>query len=226
MEEGASWQDNERVRLAWIVVVARWCRGKKKEDFSRLFLSLPCRPLRILSPSCLVALTMRAVLSLSLAVLGPWLLAYFVGRTYLSSLCRTPVEEASSSALLVEATPLLLSLVAAALPYVLFSKEGKGGRARAVLFTVLLLGAALCMWLLLSAAHGLKDRGLCQMAAPGNTTGEVDALRESQHVLGLLYPSSVARLEELALRPLQENSLRSEQLQLFLELRQTLDKLA
>jgi len=108
---------------------------------------------------------------------------------------------------------------------VLFSREGKGGRALAALFAVLLLGAALCVWLLLSAAHGLQDRGLCQMAAPGNTTGKVDALRESQHVLGLLCPSSVAQLEELALRPLQENCLRREQLQLFLELRDTLDKL-
>ena len=54
----------------------------------------------------------------------------------------------------------------------------------------------------------------------------VEDLRENQHVLGLLRPSSVAQLEALALRPLQENFLRSEQLQLFLDLRQTLDKLA
>ena len=52
----------------------------------------------------------------------------------------------------------------------------------------------------------------------------IEDLRENQHVLGLLHPSSVAQLEALALRPLQENFLRSEQLQLFLELRQTLDK--
>ena len=53
----------------------------------------------------------------------------------------------------------------------------------------------------------------------------IEDLRENQHVLGLLHPSSVAQLEALALRPLQENFLRSEHLQLFLELRQTLDKL-